>query len=138
MCVFQERLLLKNSSRNFVSIAVRILLSSYLICMSKMLVLLFVNWMNKVLSKFSKGRFDLNHLFNCAKTSLKSVCIWELLGLVSSILVSSANIMGKFLHIVLTALSWWKWVPQHHLCSETFIHSFIFCKSLQDMEIVIL
>ena len=43
VCVFQERLLLINSLRNFVSLAKFSCLSSYLICMSAVHLLLLVN-----------------------------------------------------------------------------------------------
>jgi len=42
-CIFQERLLLINSPRNFVSIVVQICLSSYVIGMSEVHVLTLVN-----------------------------------------------------------------------------------------------
>jgi len=42
MCVFQERVLLINNPRNFVSITVQIYLSLYIICMSGVNVLLLV------------------------------------------------------------------------------------------------
>jgi len=39
----------------------------------------------------------LNHLFSCAKTVLRSLCNWLLLGLVIKILVSSVNNIGRAL-----------------------------------------
>jgi len=53
--------------------------------------------MKWVLSKFRNSKFDLNHLFSCAKTVLKSLCNWLLLGLVIKILVSLANKIGRAL-----------------------------------------
>jgi len=38
--------------------------------------------MKCVLSKLKNSKFDLNHLFSCAKTVLRSLCNWLLLGLV--------------------------------------------------------
>ena len=86
MCVFQERLLFISSPRNFASLTVCICLSSYFICMSEMHVVLLVNWINRVLSRFREREFSLNHLFNCIKISLKSLCIWVIFGLVSIML----------------------------------------------------
>jgi len=73
MCVFQERLLLTNSPRNFVSTAVRICLSSYVIGMSEVHVLLLVNWVIQVLSEFKESKLALTHLFSCPKTILRSL-----------------------------------------------------------------
>jgi len=98
MCVFQERCLLINSPRNVVSLAKLSCLSSYLICMSEVHLLLLKNWIKYVLSKFKKRWLDLNHLIGYSKTKLRSLCICVLLGLVSKILVSSANKIGRALH----------------------------------------
>ena len=58
--------------------------------------------MKWVLSKFKNSKFDLNHLFSCAKTVLRLHCNWLLLGLVINTLVLSANRIGRTL--CLTAL----------------------------------
>ena len=47
--------------------------------------------MKWVLSKFVNSKFDVNHLFICAKTVLRSLYNWLPLGLVIKILGSSAN-----------------------------------------------
>ena len=65
--------------------------------MSEVYILLLVKWIKQVLSKFNRSEFDLNHLFSCLKTILRSLCIWFLLGLVSKILLSSAKNIGRAL-----------------------------------------
>ena len=97
MCVFQERLLLICSPRNFVSFAMLICSSSYLISATEVHLLALLNWMKWVLSKFKNSNFDVNRLFSCAKTVLRLLCNWLLLGLVIKILVSSANKIGRAL-----------------------------------------
>ena len=97
MCVFQERLLLICSPRNFVSFAILICSLSYLISVTEVHLFAILNWMKWVLSKFKNNKFDLNHLFSCTKTVLRSLCNWLLLGLVIKILVSSANKIGRAL-----------------------------------------
>ena len=47
------------------------------------------------LSKLKNSKFDVNHLFSHAKTILRSLCNWLLLGLVFKILVLSANRIGR-------------------------------------------
>jgi len=49
------------------------------------------------LSKLKNSKFDVNHLFSHAKTILRSLCNWLLLGLVFKILVLSANKTGRAL-----------------------------------------
>ena len=97
MCVFQERLLLIYSPRNFVSLAILICLSSCLICAVDVHLPLLLNWMKWVLSRFKKSKLDLNHLFSHSKTIMRSLCNWKMFGLVSKILVSSANKIGRAL-----------------------------------------
>ena len=67
-------------------IAVWICLSLYVICMSELHVLLLVNW--------KESKLDLNHLFSCPKTTLRSLWNCKLFGLVINVLVSSANNIG--------------------------------------------
>jgi len=102
MCVFQERLLLTYSPRNFVSFAILICSSSYLISASEVHLLALLNWIKWVLSKLKNSKFYLNHLFSCAKTILRLLCNRLLIGLVIKILVSLANKIGRAL--CLTAL----------------------------------
>jgi hypothetical protein len=92
MCVFQERVL--NSPRNFVSTTVQICLSLYVICILEINVLLLVNWMKCVLSKFKESKFALNHLLSYPEATLGSFWNWILFGLVINVLVSSANNIG--------------------------------------------
>ena len=66
--------------------------------MSEVHLLLLENWIKQVSSKFKKSWLDLNDLFSCSETKLRSLCICILLGLVSKILVSSANKIGRALH----------------------------------------
>ena len=104
MCVFQERLLLIYSPTNFVSFAILICSSLYSISVNELYLLALLNWIKWVLSKLKNSKLDLNHLFSYAKTILRSLCNWLLLGLVIKALVSSANKIGRAL--CLTALGW--------------------------------
>jgi hypothetical protein len=57
-------------------------------------VLLFVNWMKKVLLKFKESGLVLNHLFSCPEIVLISLWNCILLELVINILASSADKRG--------------------------------------------
>ena len=70
MCVFQERLLLISNPRNIASLTVRICLSSYFICMSEIHVVLLVNWINRVLSRFRDLFKDVRYEYFPSATEL--------------------------------------------------------------------
>jgi len=58
----------------------------------------FISKLNKISSvKIKKSEFDLSHFISSSKTILESLCVSILLGIVSRILVSSANKIGRAL-----------------------------------------
>ena len=73
MCVFQERLLLINSPKSFVSIAVRVLFI-FIRNLYVRITRTFISELNlKSFVKIQGKQLALNHSFSCPKTTLRSV-----------------------------------------------------------------
>ena len=68
-------------------------------------MVLLVNWINRVLSRFREREFSLNHLFNCIKISLtwlkmiafqdQGVCLCALLDGLTRDNFGRVNVFGK-------------------------------------------
>jgi hypothetical protein len=69
-------------------------------------VVLVVNWVKCVLLTFMESKFTLNHSFIQLKAAV--ILMWKLFmfGLVTYILVSSANSLGVFLSFIVLVKSY--------------------------------
>ena len=77
MC-FPQQCIINKQSKKFCVSGIWNCHSSYLMQMSVIDELLFVNWIKWVLQRFSESTFASNYIFICLKTMLISFCCLDL------------------------------------------------------------